>query len=95
MENDRAFGVLSRSAKKTRTIGSSKAWMKVAKLAKKPAYHTLWMDQPKFRDWKRYLSATYKRPSSRFKNTDGENVPFLKVGARVACAKPIDCLHAS
>jgi hypothetical protein len=47
MENDRAFGVLSRKAKKTKIIGSSKAWMRLASKAKQPSYHTVWMDQPK------------------------------------------------
>jgi hypothetical protein len=78
MENDRAFGCLSRKAKKTKIIGSSKAWMALASKAKRPSYHTMWMDQPKFRDWKAFLSAKYKRPSV-WKNTDGGKVPFLKV----------------
>jgi hypothetical protein len=47
MENDRAFGCLSRKAKKTKIIGSSKAWMRLASKAKKPSYHTVWMDQAK------------------------------------------------
>ena len=78
-ENDRAFGVLSRKAKKTKVIGSSKAWMALASKAKKPAYHTMWMGQPKFRDWKEYLSKTKYKCPSVWKNTLGGKVPFLKV----------------
>ena len=78
MENDRAFGVISRKAKRTKVIGSSKAWMRLAEKAKQPKYHTLWMDRLKFRDWKAFLGAKYRVPS-RWKNTDGDNVPFLKV----------------
>jgi hypothetical protein len=38
------------------------------------------MKREKFRDWKKYLGAKYRVPS-RWKNTDDENVPFMKVGA--------------
>jgi hypothetical protein len=79
MENDRAFGLLSRTAKKQKVIASSKSWMRLAAKAKNPApYDTAWMDRTKFRDWKKYLSAKYHRPHV-WKNTAGETVPFLKV----------------
>ena len=78
MENDRAFGVIARKAKKTAVIGSPKAWMRLAAKAKAPKYHTMFLDQPKFRDWKTYLSAKYKRPSV-WKNTDGEAFKIMKV----------------
>jgi hypothetical protein len=79
MENDRAFGALSRASKKIKVIGSSKSWMRLAAKVKQPApYHTAWLDRTKFRDWKKYLSAKYVRPSV-WKNTAGEKVPFLKV----------------
>jgi hypothetical protein len=38
----------------------------------------MWMDQPKFRDWKKYLHAQYEKPA-RWVNTDGDKVPFMKV----------------
>jgi hypothetical protein len=79
MENDRAFGVISRKAKRTKVIGSSKAWMKLAKKSKQPNYHTMWMDRKEFRDWKGFLSAKYERPSRCWRNTEGEIVPFMKV----------------
>ena len=80
MENDRAFGVISRKAKKQKVIGSSKAWMKLARKAKRTNYHTMWMGQEHMRDWKAYLSAKYEGcPKRRWKNTDGEIVPFMKI----------------
>jgi hypothetical protein len=88
MENDRAFGVISRKAKKKKLIGSSKAWMKLAQKSKQPNYHTMWMDREEsFRDWKGYLSAKYEIPSRRWKNTDGEDVPFMKI--RWFCPPPL------
>jgi hypothetical protein len=79
MENDRAFGTLSRAANKIKVIGSSKSWMRLAAKVKQPApYHTAWLDRTKFRDWKKYLSAKVRAPSV-WKNTAGEKVPFLKV----------------
>jgi hypothetical protein len=78
MENDRAFGVISRKAKRTKIIGSSKAWMRLAQKSKQPNYHTMWMERSEFRDWKTYLSTKYKRPS-QWKNTDGDTVPFMKI----------------
>jgi hypothetical protein len=79
MENDRAFGALSRAANKTKVIGSSKSWVRLAAKVKQPApYHTAWLERSKFRDWKKYLGAKYVRPSV-WKNTAGEKVPFLKV----------------
>lgn len=79
MENDRAFGLLSRTAKKQKVIASSKSWMRLAAKAKNPGpYDTAWMDRTKFRDWKKYLSAKYHRPHV-WKDTTGETVPFLKV----------------
>ena len=77
MENDRAFGIISRKAKKQQVIGS-KAWMKLGKKSKRPNYHTMWVDQEHFRDRKGYLSAKYERPS-RWKNTEGDIVPFMKI----------------
>jgi hypothetical protein len=79
-ENDRAFGVISRRAKKAKVIGSTKAWMDLAKTAKQPNYDCIDMKKEKFRDWKKYLTQRYRVPS-RWKNTDDENVPFLKVVA--------------
>jgi hypothetical protein len=79
-ENDRAFGVISRQAKKTKVIGSTKAWMNLAKKSKQPNYDCIDMTREKFRDWKKYLGAKYRVPS-RWKNTDDENVPFMKVGS--------------
>jgi hypothetical protein len=71
--------VLSRVAKKTKVIGSSKSWMRLAAKAKDPdPYHTSWLDRSKFRDWKKYLDAKYIRPSV-WKNTDGDTVPLMKV----------------
>jgi hypothetical protein len=53
--------------------------MRLAAKVKQPApYHTARLDRTKFRDWKKYLSAKYVRPSV-WKNTAGEKVPFLKV----------------
>jgi hypothetical protein len=53
--------------------------MRLAGKVKQPApYHTAWLDRTKFRDWKKYLSSKFVRPSV-WKNTAGEKVPFLKV----------------
>ena len=52
--------------------------MRLAAKAKAPKYHTMFLDQPKFRDWKKYLSAKYNRPSV-WKNTDGEPFKIMKV----------------
>jgi hypothetical protein len=88
-ENDRAFGVISRKAKKTKVIGSTKAWMELAKTAKQPNYHCIDMLREKFRDWKKYLAQRYRVPS-RWKNTDNENVPFMKVRHAIApCPSPL------
>jgi hypothetical protein len=82
-ENDRAFGVVSRVAKKTKVIGSTKAWMHLAKTAKQPNYHCIDMQRQMFRDWKKYLGAKYRIPS-RWVNTDDENVPFMKVSHAIS-----------
>jgi hypothetical protein len=79
-QSDRAFGCISRKAKKTTVVGSSKAWMRLAQESKAAPdnYHTMWMEG-EFRDWKTYLSLKYVRPSGRWTNTDGEVVPLMKV----------------
>ena len=41
-------------------------------------YHTVWMDQVKFRDWKKYLSAKHNRPSV-WKNSDNEPFKIMRV----------------
>jgi hypothetical protein len=78
-ENDRCFGVISRKAKKANVIGSSQAWMRLARRSKQPNYHVMWMEREGFRDWKKFLGVKYRRPSSRWINTDGEIVPLMKV----------------
>jgi hypothetical protein len=79
-ENDRAFGVLSRAAKKTKVIASSKSWMRLAAKAKgqPDPYHTAWLDRNFFRNWKKFLDEKYVRPSV-WKNTDGDTVPLMKI----------------
>jgi len=72
--------VLSRAAKKTKVIASSKSWMRLAAKAKgqPDPYHTAWLDRSKFRDWKKYLDERYERPSV-WTNTDGDTVPLMKI----------------
>jgi len=72
--------VLSRAAKKTKVIASSKSWMRLAAKAKgqPDPYHTAWLDRSKFRDWKKYLDERYERPSV-WTNTLGETVPLMKI----------------
>jgi hypothetical protein len=50
----RSFGGLSRRAKQTTVIGSSKAWMRLAAKVKQQTnkHKVVWMDRTKFRDWK-------------------------------------------
>jgi hypothetical protein len=55
--------------------------MKLAGKAKRPAFHTMWMEQPLFRDWGSYLGQLYDTPpdNKQWKNTQGDAVRFSKV----------------
>ena len=80
LDNDRAFGQLRQRANKVQTLGSTKAWLKLAQRAHvTPRFNATLLPQALFRDWKSYLRMLYETPAKRWTTLAGETVRFLKI----------------
>lgn len=80
LDNDRAFGQLRQRANKVQTLGSTKAWLKLAQRARvTPRFNATLLPQALFRDWKSYLRMLYETPAKRWTTLAGETVRFLKI----------------